>query len=767
MQNIVLPQTVARIATSLSMFFLAFLVSMPVMAESQLSAADEFGRYRFKVEFDQPGLLERNPELRSASGIAKDSPAFERAMGEVQVFQSGQIDAIGAEIGRAADVSHYFVLAENAIGLRLTEAEARRVAQLPDVVSVTREQVYSLDTYRGPEFINAHLIWNGSATPSNIAYEGEGMIAGVLDTGFNSDHPSFANDPSCGHGVGSVPPKILGAVDCSSTNPGGFCNGPSAEDTNGHGSHTASTVAGNRIDATANPPPNIPAPFTEMSGVAPCAHLRIYKTCPGSTCPGFDINAGLQSALIDGDIDVINYSISGGASPWNDNDRTKLDLVAGGTFVAASAGNTSTNVPNPVGQVNHRGPWVMSIAASTRDGDFSGEGSISGPGTPPPLTTNVTMDRGSDSPLGSPFTNKPIRRDPGQTAGAEGCSPPTGTPFPAGVFNNAVALVQRGGCAFSEKITNAAAAGAEMVVVWNNVAGGFGMSTPGQANIPAYSIPQDEGQAMADFIDANPATATFDFNLIPSQGDVLANFSFRGPTPAPLQHLQKPDITAPGVNILAAFNNGPEYGTISGTSMSGPHVAGAAILVRQAQPSWSPAEVKSALQMTASKAGFREDGSTPWDWDDVGSGRADLAGAALAGLVMNETFANFLAANPANAGDVRTLNLAAVRNVDCTPDCNWTRTVTAGQDFATDWTVSANGNGFNVQVSPTSFSLAEREVLFRDQLETGSTEPARSSQQIQITASSVPVGAIRFGEVNFVEDGSLAPDAHITVAVQD
>lgn len=767
MQNRVLSPSVARLATSLFLFSLAFLIAAPVLAEPQLSAADEFGRYRFKVEFDQPGLLERNPELRSASGIAKDSPLFERAMGEMQSFQAGRIDALRAEIGRAAEVSHHFVLVENSIGLRLSEAEARRVEQMPGVASVTREQVYTLDTYRGPEFINAQLIWNGSATPDSNPYDGLGMIAGILDSGFNADHPSFLNDPSCGHGTGSIPPKVLSAADCSATDGAGYCAGPSPEDTNGHGSHTASTVAGNRIDATASPAPAIPAPFTEMSGVAPCAHVRVYKTCPGSTCPGFDINAGLQSVLLDGDIAAVNYSISGGQTPWTDFDRIKLDIVAAGTFVAASAGNTSTGTPNPVGAVNHRGPWVMSVAASTRDGDFSGIGSISGPGTPPAGTQNVAMDSGSASPVGTPFTDKPIRRDSSQTAGAEGCNPPAGTNFPAGFFNGAVALIQRGGCSFTEKINNGAAAGADMVVIWNNVAGGFGMSTPGQANIPAYSISQGAGQAMAGFIDANPTTTTFDFSLVPSQGDVLADFSLRGPTAAPLQHLQKPNITGPGVGIYAAVSNGVEYGFLSGTSMSSPHVAGAAILVRQAQPDWTPMEVKTAMQMTAEKAGTKEDGTTSWDWDDVGSGRVDLAKAALAGLVMNESITNFLAADPAIGGDVRTLNLPAVRNRDCTPNCSWTRTVTAGQDFGTEWTASAIGNGFDIQVTPTSFSLAEREVLFRDELETGSTEPARSSQQIEITVSNVSAGAIRFGEVNFVEDGGLTPDAHITVAAEN
>lgn len=767
MQNRITSPSVATVATSLFLFLLVFSVFIPVMAQSQLSAADEFGRYRFKVEFDQPGLLDRNPELRSASGIAKDSPLFERAMGEIQSFQASRIDALSAELGRAAAVSHHFVLVENSIGLRLTEAEARRIEQLPGVVSVIREQTYTLDTYRGPEFINANLIWNGSATPDGNSYDGLGMIAASLDTGYNSAHPSFANDPSCGHGIGSIPPKVLSAADCAATNPSGYCAGPSAEDTNGHGSHTASTVVGNRIDATALPAPSIPAPFTEMSGVAPCAHVRIYKVCPGSTCPGFDIGAGLQSVLLDGDVDAVSYSISGGQTPWTDFDRVKLDIVAAGAFVAASAGNTRDTIPNPVGEVNHRGPWVMSVAASTRDGDFTGLGSISGPGTPPAATQNIAMDPGSDSPVGVPFTGKPIRRDTSQTVGAEGCSPPAGTNFPAGFFNGAVALVQRGGCSFVEKINNAAAAGADMVVIWNNAAGAFGMATAGQTNTPAYAILQSDGQAMATFIDANAASATFDFAVIPSQGDVLANFSLRGPTAAPLQHLQKPDITGPGVGIYAVVNSGTDYGTLSGTSMSSPHVAGAALLVSQAQPGWSPMEVKTAMQMTASKSGTKEDGSTPWDADDVGSGRVDLAKAALAGLVMNETFENFVAADPALGGDVRTLNLPGVRNRDCTAGCSWTRTVTAGQQFDTDWTVSASGNGFDIQVTPTSFSLAEREVLFRDELETGSTEPARSSQQIEITVSNVNAGAIRFGEVNFVEDGSLTPDAHITVAAEN
>src|SRR5690606_31905273 len=102
--------------------------------------------------------------------------------------------------------------------------------------------------------------------------------------------------------------------------------------------------------------------------------------------------------------------------------------------------------------------------------------------------------------------------------------------------------------------------------------------------------------------------------------------------PGTLADLTKPDITAPGINIYAAgrdVDNG--YYTSSGTSMSGPHVAGAAALVRAVRPSWTPSEVKSALQMTAKRDGFKENESDPWNVDDVGSGRVDLNKAASAG----------------------------------------------------------------------------------------------------------------------------------------
>ena len=215
------------------------------------------------------------------------------------------------------------------------------------------------------------------------------------------------------------------------------------------------------------------------------------------------------------------------------------------------------------------------------------------------------------------------------------------------------------------------------------------MDTTGQPAVPAYSCDQAPGDALAAFVDANPTDATANFTLngaANTQGDILADFSLRGPDPAPYQDITKPDITGPGVLVYAAFPiNLGAYGTISGTSMSTPHATGSAALVRKVHPDWTVSETKSALMMTAFNGGTKEDGVTPWDADDVGNGRLDLTKAALAGLVMDETTQHYVDANPNTGGDPKTLNIPTVRNMDCTPNCTWTRTVRNTRTEATSW----------------------------------------------------------------------------------
>lgn len=723
--------------------------SQPIDINTTFAAADEQGRFVYLVEYAEPGLMQLQRQLRAPGQLLDMStPATRAALSNIQAAHRNHLQAIAGSIHRNPEVSHYFLATHSGMAMRLTPQEAQRMAELPQVLAIERERVYELSTFRSPQFIGADTIWSGASVPAGSPLQGEGMVAAILDTGVDPNHPSFANDPACGHGVGNVPDKLLSFLDCQSTDTAGLCNGPSPQDNHSHGSHVASTVAGNRLDNSTVPSPNVPPPFTEISGVAPCAHIRSYHVCQPGFCPGADILAGMNSVLIHGDVDVMNFSISGGTNPWLDTNRRKLDLVDAGVFVAASAGNTTAATPDPVSQVNHLGPWVATIAASTYDAITANLLSVAGG------PQDVLGLQGSGPAMTADFTGQLRYAGDVVPANFQGCNP-----FPANAFDDEAALISRGGCAFVVKVNNAVNAGATFVVVFNNVAGApFVMDGLEDTTVSSVMVTQAVGQASITALSGATAgvfvAAELSAVLEPALGDNLAGFSLRGPTPAPLQNLQKPDLTAPGVNIWAASIQPGGYQFMSGTSMSSPHVAGAALLVSQANPGWTPSEVKSALMMTAFTGGHKADGVTPWDTDDVGSGRVDLTLAALAGLVMDETLQNYLDANPAIGGDVTTLNLAAVRNVNCTPSCSWQRTLRNTLDVPSAWTVTADSGNPNLvlQVSPSSFAF------------TGGT-----GETVTLTITATPqadlTAAIEFGEIVLIEGTDQAPPARLTSAI--
>jgi hypothetical protein len=386
-----------------------------------------------------------------------------------------------------------------------------------------------------------------------------------------------------------------------------------------------------------------------------------------------------------------------------------------------------------------------------------------GPGTPPSTTQGILLTPGSGLDVGQPMSDVPIRW---YAANPIGCT--INGAFPPGYFAGAVALIARGNCTYEEKIDNAQDAGAVLAIVYDNQDGAIFMDV-GAATLPAYSIRQFEGQAFIDFIGASaPAPVTIDFAPATRQGDVLASFSLRGPDV--LTSVTKPDLTGPGVNIYAALDSAENnYGYFSGTSMSSPHVAGSAALLRSIHRGWTPSEVKSALMLTASTGGTEENLSTPWTPDDVGNGRVDLTKAALAGFVLDETYANYLAADPAHGGDPKTLNLASLRNVDgcdAPNPCAWTRTLRDALPGPSSWTVSVNApSGVNVVVDPASFSFGGTgetpDTVFRSGFDSS------DAQAIAVTATTdSSLSGPQFAELVFHEANGIAPDAHMYVAMK-
>ncbi|HEU0152897.1 MAG TPA: S8 family serine peptidase [Arenimonas sp.] len=685
------------------------------------------------VLFDEPSLAAYRGDLAALSAPPRTSGKDGKRRIDVQsreardylgYLQGRQLEMearMAGVAGRALDVRMRMQHAVNGIVVDMTAEASARVAKLPGVRLVEGYREYLANTDVGPTLIGAPVAWAGSSSQPGgaSAVQGEGIVIGMIDSGINFGSPSFAAiDPvdgyvhvnplgagvylgSCaagGEDVGRCNDKLIGGYDFVCLAPGNQCGAtdvreePGFGDTNGHGSHTASTAGGNRRDVVFG------SAQVRISGVAPRANLIAYDACYTNTatgqglCPNVATVASINQAVADG-VDVINYSIGGGAEPWSEaTSLAFLDATDAGIFVATSAGNSGPG-PNTMG---HLEPWTSSTAASQHGrAGFAFLMQVTGPEPVPAPLQPIVVTPGSGGVAFSatlPGTTR-LFISPGIATTSDGCNA-----FAADAFTGGIVLIRRGTCSFSIKANNAAAAGAVAVVIANNQAGGLVPSVPG-TTVPVFSVTEAEGNALASFGNANPANTTAQIAFpavgVPNVVDALASFSSRGP--AGNFDLVKPDITAPGVDILATLAGttitGSEslVGVISGTSMASPHNAGAAALIRQARPTWTVAEIKSALLMTATPQVYLEDEVSPADPFARGSGRIRLERAIRAGLVLDESKASYLAANPGTGGLTHTLNLPSMARANCAPTCQFVRTFRNPGTSGGLWSLGVSG----------------------------------------------------------------------------
>jgi len=663
------------------------------------------------------GLEATSPEVTGAPQLDVNTPEARAYLAHVQDGHDEFAHRAERALGRDVALEREYHTVLNAVAVEAEPAEAARLVDLPGVAAVYPETIRELATDVSHETIGSPSIWNGD-TGTDVGTRGEGVLVGVLDSGINPDHPSFAAVDGDGYqhenplGEG----RYLGVCDPGNTQQPNesICNDKlvgawafdyrslSAIDSDGHGTHTAATAVGNVHEATF---PVGDSTFTRIvSGVAPRANLVTYRVCVAD-CPITAILAGIDQAVTDG-VDVLNYSISGSDDPWNDPvELAFLEATNAGVFVAAAAGNNGPEAST----VAHTGPWVTAVAATTTSRVFAQTLDVTEPDAPDGLT-GVAAVPGA----GGPGVTEPIEAPIVDAGTVDAGNERACSPLPTGAFDGAIALIERGTCSFDQKVEHAAAAGADAVVV-TNTAGGPPTTMGGLAGttIPAVMIDRTDGHALRAFLADTTGPVLVRLNpeteLVTDTdwANVVADFSSRGPSRF---DLVAPTLAAPGVNILAAGAGGADrYEVMQGTSMASPHVAGAGALMTALHADWSPTQIRSALASSADpQALVAGNGMTDAGIFEQGAGLMDLNAAARAGLVLDETYANFLAADPAPSvgGDPRTLNLPALVDSDCAGSCTWTRTVTNVADTTATYTARVDTpNGLNVTVSPATITL--------------------------------------------------------------
>lgn len=758
------------------------------------SPADAQGRMRHIVVLTEEPLASYGGGSAGFARIPRQSAALSAGRIDVRsrealayvdhlrVAQEKFAADVSSALKRNVPVVAQFQHALNAVAFDLTGEEAAQLRRRSDVKLVTRERVYALQTYATPALIGATSVWNGAATPGGVATKGEGVVIGVIDTGINWASDSFkatgadgythVNPLGTGKYLGNCAPGGVDAGKCNDKLIGIYnfaANFTSGEDLQGHGSHTASTAAGNAVSGA----PYLGGTF-KISGIAPHANIIAYSACVGIGCPEVGTVGSINQAVADGIVDVINYSIGGPTpSPWEDtSDLAFLGATNAGIFVSKAAGNDGPGAQSVGGS---SAPWETVVAATTPARNQGFAFSLTAP-TGAPNTIGILAVPGEAVPTQAHVDVPLIESPTFDDAAYDGC-----TAYPDNYFRRGqtadgaqgIAVVAydfaldftNPRCSATSRIRSAATAGAlaTLLVSTKRLSRG---DIPGTA--VAYSVRSADWSNIkaTPGIDVTPtgnakATLGFPATDIAIAADDIAGFSSRGPSPF---MMLRPDLAAPGVNIFAAVapanaagyspanlaDTARRYDIISGTSMAAPHVAGAAALVRAVNRSWTPMEIRSALMTTAAPV-RDEDSTTPAHPNTAGAGRIDLAKATRAGLLFDETYANFAAADPDKGGKVETLNVASFYHFDCVGTCTFTRKVRSSGASGT-WTIAVLGlPAGSYTLDKTSFAL-------------GGTDSA--SFTLSVDSTRLPAGQWNYGQMTLTSSDANVPAAHLPIALR-
>lgn len=586
--------------------------------DSPMKAAAEDQEYVFVQFGDAPlasydGSISGYEKTMPAKGKKLDlnSPASKKYGKRLESQRENYKKWLAKQLPKVEVVAEYDV-AYNGLGLKLNGASLKDISRGPGVVKAGVSGTYRKTMSESTALINAGEIWNGLGGQENA---GAGMKVGVIDSGIDQNHPFL--QPNEGMKAPGGFPKgdtkytsdkvIVAKV---------YNQNPklSAEAVDSHGTHVAGTIAGKAgtMPTLGNKP---------MSGVAPGAYLGNYNVFPGDVADAKSvfIAKAVEEAVEDG-MDVLNLSLGG--TPHKGADLLDMAVnaaVDAGVVVAISAGNEGP-FDYTVGSPG-TAEKVITVAATTNSRTFALR--LKSPALPGGEAIATTGTQGGE-------VKKQIEGEYVVWSEVSGGDKLACTPA-VKPLEGKIAVIQRDSCTFTEKINNAAAAGAKGVIVYqSSTADPITMSTDG-VKIPAIMINKEAGEVLAKWQGDRKVIFSYPPVETVTKPNQISDFSSWGPTP---NYTLKPDVAAPGVNIYSSVVGGG-YELYQGTSMASPHVAGAAAVLlaysKVKELGWGPAEVKAALMGTARNVEGTVDPKT--DIEDplkVGAGIIDLGRAMKA-----------------------------------------------------------------------------------------------------------------------------------------